>query len=160
LWRVFLSHTSELREQPSDYSFVTAAETAVIRAGHAIMDMAYFAARDCPPRDACRTMLRRSDVLVAIVGDRYGSNFDGRSCMEYEFDTATTLGLARLVFLIEDSSAYLRPVHQSPEDMDRQNRFRARLLAAGITLARVTSPTKLELMLYQALVELESDLKA
>jgi hypothetical protein len=43
-WRVFLSHTSELREFLRGASYVDAAERAVSAAGHVIVDMAYFPA--------------------------------------------------------------------------------------------------------------------
>jgi tetratricopeptide (TPR) repeat protein len=155
--RVFLSHTSELRQYPRDRSFVGAAEAAVARAGDAVIDMAYFTARDSRTADYCRQMVACADVYVAIIGHRYGSRVRDRpdgSYMELEFEAAGELGLPRLIFLVGDGGRPPGPAWQSRSDDVKQAEFRQRLRVAELTTVTVESPDALEIHLYQALVEL------
>jgi hypothetical protein len=152
-WRVFLSHTSELRQHPARRSFVAAAEAAVVRAGHAVTDMAYFAPRESTCVDHCAGMVARSDVYVGVIGVRYGSPapcLPERSYTELEFDVASSVRLPRLIFLIHEDAPALPPAERS----ERQEAFRARLLASGLLVARVRWPAELELGLLHALGEL------
>jgi tetratricopeptide (TPR) repeat protein len=158
--RMFLSHTSELREFPRDRSFVAAAEAAVARAGDAVADMAYFTARDNKPADYCRDKVRGCDVYVGLIGLRYGSPVRDRpevSYTELEFDTATAAGLPRLVFLLDEDAAVPIPlgrlIDADPEFLARQRAFRARLAESGVMTGKVASPEQLELLLLQALQE-------
>jgi hypothetical protein len=158
--RVFLSHTSELREFPRDRSFVAAAEDAVTRAGDAIADMAYFTARDNKPADYCRDKVRGCDVYVGLIGLRYGSPVRDKAEVSYtelEFDTATEAGVPRLVFLLDEDAAVPIPpgrlIDSDPELLARQRAFRARLAGSGVTAGKVASPEQLELLLLQALQE-------
>jgi len=161
--RVYLSHTSELRQFPAGRSFVAAAEVAVTRAGDAVVDMAFFAARDESPADFCRARVRESDVYVGLIGLRYGSPVRDRPEMSYtelEFDAATEAGLPRLVFLLDDQAALPIPAANLVDsDLDllaRQRAFRNRLQHAGIIVTTVAAPEQLELSLLSALVEMTS----
>src|SRR5215475_2630073 len=159
--RVFLSHTAELREFPAGRSFVAAAEEAVIRAGCAITDMAYFTASDDKPADLCEEEVRRCDIYVGLIGLCYGSPVRDRPTVSYtelEFEAATKHGKRRLVFLLDDDDDQVVPIppgrrqDADPDRQARQRAFRDRLLGAGeITVAKVANPERLGLLLLQAL---------
>ena len=162
-WRVFLSHTSDLREHPADRSFVGAAEAAIIRAGHALTDMAYFVARDSEPADYCVSLVAQADVYVGVIGFRRGAAVrgdQGRSYTELEFDSATELGLPRLVFLIHEDAADQAGPTTDVSQAGLQREFRHRLQDAGVTTVWVRSPGDLELALLHALVELTATARA
>ena len=72
-WRVFVSHTSELRDFPKGTSYVAAVERAISAAGHVVVGMADFPGTSQAPAQLCIERVRMCDVYVGVLGTRYGS---------------------------------------------------------------------------------------
>jgi len=161
-WRVFLSHTSELRQYPEPgQSYVDRAERAVSAAKHVIVDMADFASADQPPASLCADKVGECDVYVGIFGLRYGSPVRDRpevSYTELEFDTATELGIPRLVFQVDSDSGDLGLPPRAMIDRefgDRQDAFLQRVSDGGLTVQRFRNPDHLALLVERSLWALE-----
>ncbi len=104
-WRIFISHTSELDRHPARLPFVVAAKRAITDSGHVAVDMSGFEPEDDDPAEMCRRRVEDCEIYLGIIGFRYGSPVRGREDVLYtelEFDTATELGLERLVFLLDE----------------------------------------------------------
>jgi hypothetical protein len=158
--RVFLSHTSELRNFPEKGSYVAAAERAISAAGHVIVDMADFPATDQPVAQVCAERVQGCQVYVGVLGTRYGSPVRERpevSYTELEFETATAAGLPRLVFLLDTSAADVGIPLAELIDLkfgDRQEAFRRRVQASGLVTQSFASPDQLGRLVERSLKEL------
>jgi hypothetical protein len=159
-WRVFLSHTSELRQYPQAGSYIDKAERAVSAAGHAIVDMADFPAIDQAPAAVCGQRVRGCDVLVGIYGLRYGSPVRDQpevSYTELEFITATEAAMPRLIFVINAESEELGLPPTALVDRkygERQDAFIRRVKDAGLTLQFFRNPDDLKGLVERSLREL------
>ncbi len=158
-WRVFVSHTSELRDYPPGNSYVAAVERAISAEAHVIVNMADFPAADQPAAGLCVDRVRSCRVYVGVLGTRYGSLVRDRpevSYTELEFDAATEAGLARLVFLLDEDADVGLPVSAliDRELGARQDAFRRRVRDSGLVTGSFASPAALGQLVERSLREL------
>ena len=159
-WRVFVSHTSELRDFPAGGSYVAAVERAISACGHVVVDMAGFPAADQVPAELCRERVRGCEVYVGVLGIRYGSPVRDEpevSYTELEFDTATEAGLPRLVFLLDTDAADVGIPLSRLIDVEfgaRQEAFRHRVRECGLVTQQFDDPATLGQLVERSLREL------
>ena len=155
LWRVFISHTSELRKYPEgEKSYIHAVERAIFRAGHAVADMADFPSTNASPAEECIRRVQECDVYIGVLSARYGSPVRDRpelSYTELEYQTATEAGIPRLMFIMDmDADDLGIPLRELLDRQygDRQDAFRARLEGMA---QRFTGPDQLALLVFHSL---------
>ena len=128
-WKVFVSSTSfgllGFRDVARDV--ITKFEYAGVTCFEPDM-MEDFGAQDGPAREVCARKVKDCDVLVGIIGIRYGAHppDDQTSYTELEFQTAVDENRSRLMFLLDETVArQLEGVRQQGDDQaDRQEQLR------------------------------------
>jgi hypothetical protein len=111
-----------------------------------------FGARDAPSQEVCRARIEACDVLVGTLGPWYGSRFPGteKSYSEVEYDIATKLGMARLMFLSAENAPIPAALAVTDEERQKQEAFRNRV-AHERQCAYFRSPFDLAIRVTQAL---------
>ncbi len=144
LWKVFVSSTSAglkgfrrvARDVIEDFRFDG------MKCFKPIV-MERFGAQGATPREVCADEVRDSDLLVGIIGMRYGDHpaDDQTSYTELEFQIAQEERIAPLTFLLDKQVATgLESVAAQQEDRaDRQERFRGRVLDSLVVERDVVS---------------------
>jgi Domain of unknown function (DUF4062)/ATPase family associated with various cellular activities (AAA) len=143
-WRVFVSSTSLGLTGFRDIAgnVIRDFEYGGVKCFEPVM-MEDFGARDGQAREVCARAVEDCDVLVGIVGIRYGSHPPDdkkrTSYTELEFQTATKCGLSRLMFLLDkDVASRLEgAVPQGEDQADRQARLRERIGAELVSDLKV-----------------------
>src|SRR6266536_3013180 len=131
---VFISHTNEFTSAHAGRSYVEAAASAITRLGHGVVEMASFGASTNTPGVASLAALERSDVVIALIGFRRGSQIpDGthRSYVEFEVGAAAERGIPTLVFMLSDKALVPIGIFGDVGDEGvQQARFRQQLMVA------------------------------
>lgn len=122
--KVFISSTAiDLSEHRQ-----AVAETIEKMDGFTTIRMESFGARPSPPLEACLNQVRDADVLVVLVGHRYGTIHEPehKSFTELEYETASELGIPILAFLrtTQDPGPLIR---ESDEFWNKQREFREKV---------------------------------
>ena len=159
-WKVFVSSTSRGME-----GFRAAARDVIENftiAGRKCFQpvgMEEFGARANQARDVCVREVQKCDLLVGIVGVRYGSHPRGdttaTSYTETEFDAAGERRISRLMFMLdEDTATGLELTEpQTAGQTERQRMFHARVTEATVCALDLTSEAQFREKLEQALTK-------
>jgi len=128
-WKVFVSSTTVGLRGFRDVAneVISNFRYAGMRCFEPVM-MEDFGAQDGPAREVCADNVLGCDLLVGIIGIRYGAHppDDQTSFTELEFQAAVGHGLPRLMFLLNEEAARQLEGSAGQEDdgADRQEQFR------------------------------------
>jgi hypothetical protein len=136
-------------------SFVTAARNAVKRAGFEFVQMRHWNASAQLSTSQYRQRMNDFDIYVSLVGFRYGPvvrDDRTRSYAQLEFETAVGWNRPHYVIVI-NAGDYSAPhsFFVDAEYQQRQDAFRAKVLAAAVESCEVDEADQLEDVLFNLL---------
>lgn len=118
--------------------------------------MEHFGAAANPPIQVCLDAVEESDVLIAVLGVRYGSCPPGgrRSFTEREYRHARSLGIPILPFLIDMRNALVTPdlMHNETQEQQRRLQLLKTLAATDNTPAYFTTPEDLARLVLASII--------
>lgn len=134
---------------------------AIRRLQHQHDSMEYFGARPNLPIETCLDQVRRSDVMVVIVGHLYGSIVPeiGVSYTEAEYTEGVRLGMPCLVY-IRDEDVPIPPKHmeQDPEKIILLKKFKE-TLKKNHTIATFNNTQDLSIAVTADLARVAQEIK-
>ncbi len=115
---------------------------SLMKAGKSPAAMEVFGARSDLPLDSCLQELRRSDVVVLMIGAQYGSveSKSGLSYTHLEFREAVGCGIPVLALVLKPPAAAVSPA--KGKHPDRLKAFREEVLRGPVTADRVDEPNE------------------
>jgi hypothetical protein len=107
--------------------------------------MEFFGARPERPLDTCLAEVRKSDIVVVIVGQKYGSIVPNQtiSYSEAEYQEAQRLGLPCLIY-VRDKNSFVSPSDEDENDRRMLDRWKT-LLSQNHTVYRFKTSSDLAL---------------
>lgn len=124
---------------------------ALREAGHTVIAMEDYGARDSRPLSAVKSDIASASILVCIVAWRYGfvpphDNPRQRSITELEYEHAAALGVPRLVFMLDETAPWppaFIDAHQGERGGGSEIQRLREMLALENTVAFFETPDQL-----------------
>ena len=123
--------------------------------------MEFFGARTKRPVETCLEEVRKSDIAIVIVGDRYGTLVPGRTIAfsEAEYDEAYRLGKPCLVYFRDEQRDLDEPSPSSESKTESLERWKS-VLQDRHTVATFSDRSELAIQVVADLSRVVRDLEA
>ncbi|HEU0052357.1 MAG TPA: DUF4062 domain-containing protein, partial [Longimicrobium sp.] len=114
--------------------------------------MENFGARAASPKEFCLCEAGECDLFIGVIGHLYGFIPDGddESITEQEYRTAEAAGKDMLLFVAPDTLPVPVKLLRGDSDPDKQEAFRARVLARNVVNLNWASPDVLAMGVLEA----------